>query len=432
VQVSGLRVIARSPAAAAATDEWEVARRLGVGAVLAGTIQREHGEYRVLARLVGARRGEVLWSAELRRDTSEVLALETAITRALAELYGDTAVGAGPQPGGSADPIAHSLFLQGLYLANLRRAADQLRALEYFARAVEADPSFGLAHAYAARSYLLLGNFGTVPALEALERAESEAARALDIDDRIPTAHAATAQVRQELRDLDGAERSYRRALALNSGDAHARSLYGLLLIYRGRTDAGLRQLEAAQRLDPTSLGVLANLGWGYYFGRRYGQAIAAFDAVLRLDTAMYAMHNGSGRAYQQLGQGDEAIAAYRRAVAQGGTVQGRAFLAQGLASFGRTAEALALRDTLTDPSAEAYAMAVLYTGVGDLDAAFAALDRAVRGMDPRVQQVVVEPVFDALRSDPRYLALMRSLAVPAVPPRPANAGRRGSSAGLP
>jgi DNA-binding SARP family transcriptional activator/Tfp pilus assembly protein PilF len=316
-------------------------------------------------------------------------------------------------PAGSThSEAAHAFLVQGLHLMNLRRVEDLRRAVDYFERALADDAEFGLAHALLAQAYLLLAGSPDFPSRQARRLAAASAQRALAIDDRISAAHSALALTQQMNRDMSAAERSYLRALQLDPDDALARSWYGAFLMYSGRTSSCVRQLELAHQLDPTAIGVRANLGWGYYFEGRYQRALDMFSSVLELDSMQFAMHNGMGRALQQLGLRDDALAAYRRAVDLGGTNQGRAFLAQALARFGFIEEARSIRGELAANEGAPLILAIVDIGLGEMDQAFSELEAAFEARSQGLAHVAVDPVFDPIRSDARYPRLLALLNV--------------------
>jgi TolB-like protein/tetratricopeptide (TPR) repeat protein len=413
--LAGLQVIDRNASfhfREAPADVTELAARLGVDALLVGAIQRGDGQYRVTARLLNGSDGVVLWSDEFQHPVTDLRAFEVEIGHALARELGlDPGSDrlAGVVPGSTTSNVAHSYYLQGLYLLNLRRIEDMRRAIDYLELALAEDPEFGLAYATLAQASLLMTSNRDMPAAESRRRAADLAGRALAIDERIASAHSALAAAHQADGNRAAAERSYLRALELNPSDALSRSWYGMLLLYSGRTTDGIRQLEVAYQLDPISIGVSANLAWGYYFDRRHAAALAVFERVLRRDSTLFPMHNGRGRALQQIGRAEEAIAAYSRAVELGGTPHGRAFLAQALARHGRAAEARSIRAELaSNETIDPLVLAIVDVGLGDMDQAVAGLEAAAAGPSYGLVQVRFDAVFDPIRTDPRYPRLLK------------------------
>lgn len=398
----------------------DIGRRMGVEAILVGSVRADGDEYRATVRLMDAADGEVLWSESFQRHESELLALETELTGAVLTrvLTGSDLEESREPLGATTSEAAHAFMLQALHLINLRRGEDLRRAVEYLDLALREDATYGLAHALKAQAYMLLSTSRELAPQDAAELAMASAHEALQIDERISAAHSALGAAHQALRNRADAERHFQRALTLNPSDALTHSWYGFLLLYTGRAAGAMRELQLAQQLDPLSIGVAANLGWGQYFTRQYAAAAETFGRLLLRDSALFAIHNGRGRALQQLGRWDEAIAHYRRAAEIGGTQQGAAFLAQALARRGMQSEARAIRAELArrdrvDPIATAIADA----GLGEIESALAALELAAADRWFGFVQVAVDPVFDSIRHDPRYTRLLESIWRDSVTP---------------
>ncbi|MGH7636891.1 MAG: BTAD domain-containing putative transcriptional regulator, partial [Gemmatimonadaceae bacterium] len=377
-----LRVIGRTSAAqfSGRANLGDVARALGVDAVVTGGIRRERGTLRVTTRIVTAD-GATVWARAFERDTGQVLLLTqdvaVAVAQALATRRGSASV---DYAAATQDAEAYDLYLRAMYALNRRTTVDVRRAIDLFEQAVGRDTNFALAHAMLAQAHLLrAGQVDTVPAATAIPRVIAAAQRALRANERVSEAHAALASVHQLNRDWPAAEHAYRRAIELNPSDAASRSWYAFLLQYTGRTEAALEQQEMAHRLEPVSPGISANLAWTHYFARNYDRAIEVFARNLEIDSGSAAMHNGLGRAYEQLGLQDEALAAYRHALRLSGHGQAKATLAHGLARFGYMEEARALRDDLIQSRSDGFVLAIAYAGLGEADSAITQLERAGR-----------------------------------------------------
>jgi DNA-binding SARP family transcriptional activator/TolB-like protein len=409
-----LRVIARTSSTQVdGADLTEIAARLGVDAVLVGSVRAELDEYRVAVRLIDGARGQVLWSASVQRSRAEPLALEMQITGAVvARLTGlADPDGMARPPGSTRSEVAHAWLLHAMHLVNLRRGEDLRRAVEYLDLALGEDSTYGLAHALKAQTYMLMSTSRDLSPTEAAALAIASAEKALALDDRISSAHSALGAAHQANRNRAAAEHHFQRALALNPSDALTHSWYGFLLLYTGRSGAGMRELELAHQLDPLSIGVTANLGWGQYFTGRYDDAVATFGRLLTRDSALFPIYSGRGRSLQQLGRWDEALAHYRRAADMGRTQQGAAFLAQALARTGAVAEARAIRSDLEQTDRpDPIAMAIIDVGLGQIDSALGWLGLAAADRWYGFVQTAVDPVFDPIHRDPRYWDLLESV----------------------
>lgn len=388
-------------------DVQTLAGRLGVDAVVTGSVRRDRGSYRASVQL---RRGDgsAIWGANIERDTGDLFGLQRAIahgvTSAIRPARGAPVVTS--IAGETRDPVAYALYLQGLAAAR-RSRPDELRAgIAFFERAVARDSTFGLAWAARAQALYLMD---TIP-----DAYLAAARRAVAVDDRVAGAHGALGSALYMVLDWQGAEREFRRAFELNPNDPTAHSLFGLMLVFQGRFDEGLRELEYGRRLDPLRNGLHTNLAWGYYYARRYAKAEAVMRQALALDSTIAAMHNGLGRVLQHSGRMPEAITEYRRALAMNATLQAKAFLAQALARNGELAEATRLAaEVEASAPANPVQRAIVAIGFGHLDRA-AALLAIARPQEPaNLSWLAVDPIFDPLRRDPRFGAILTRLGLP-------------------
>jgi tetratricopeptide (TPR) repeat protein len=211
------------------------------------------------------------------------------------------------------------------------------------------------------------------------------------------------------------AEREFRAAVRGNPGYATGHQWYGNFLAVLGRVDESIAEFGKAVALDPLSPIKGAALAWGYYFGRRYREAIELARRALELDPAMAVTHLWLGMALDQAGATDDAVRSYEEGVRHSkGEPLGLAFLAHGLARAGRIDEARARLSELEEMRSRryvsAYDLAVIHTGLGDTEAA---LDLLQRGYEERTHWMAllqVEPRLDPLRSHPRFAGLLERM----------------------
>ena len=178
--------------------------------------------------------------------------------------------------------------------------------------------------------------------------------------------------------------------------------------------DESIAELKRAQQLDPLSALINTDLGSAFYFARRYDQASEQLQKAIDLDPNFWLAHNNLAMAYEQTAMYEEAIAEYKKTIPLG-FPDGLAWLGHGLAVSGKRVEARKVLDELkraTPPTAGPWGMAALSTGLGDKDQAFAWLRQARDERFIILASVKVDPVFDSLRSDPRFAALLRSMGL--------------------
>ncbi|HWT79136.1 MAG TPA: tetratricopeptide repeat protein, partial [Candidatus Methylomirabilis sp.] len=279
------------------------------------------------------------------------------------------------------------------------------------------DPTFALAYAGLADSYAVMSTFAAVPPRESFPYARTAALKALEIDETIGEAHAVLAEV-NALYDMDwaGAERDFKRAIGLNPGYATARLWYGLFFARTGRFNEAFAEMKKAQELDPLSLIINSLVGWVYYQARRYDEAIEQLRQTLAMDPNFAYAHWVLGRTHMEKRMYPEAIAEFRAGLASGDP-RFIAGLGHAYAVSGRQAEAQKILNELLARSERGYfpswVIATVYIGLGDKDQAFEWLGKAVEERGENVVWLKVGPLWDPLRSDPRFAGLLRRLNVP-------------------
>jgi TolB-like protein/Flp pilus assembly protein TadD len=378
--------------------------RLGVSLLVTGDLARVGDTISVNARLVGLPRERILWSRDYRRPATELLHLQRAIAVDLAAtLQLEPA-----QPGQrwpTRNPEAYALYVRGRSaLDRFTREGTRL-ALQLFERALELDAEYADVHASLAHLYLVRNVIPHLTAEESFRRATQAADRAMALDATLPAAHVAAARIKSARADWTGAERDYLRAIELGPSDVFARQHYAHWLALLGRPDEAIEQAKIAESLDPYSPGAIMQVASALRFAKRYEEAITYSLKALEIDPGQTMAYHNLGLNYQGLGRLDEAIEAYERRGASGN-------LGHAYAVAGRTAEARALLKKFeaeySSTGLNAGEVAQIYIGLGEFDKAFAWLDR----MDPlqagAPTTFKVAPVWDPLRSDPRFTALLR------------------------
>ena len=251
-----------------------------------------------------------------------------------------------------------------------------------------------------------------------MPRAKAAAERALAIDDQLAEAHASLGGVMMDYEwNFGESERHFRQAIALNPSYATAHQWYAELLSIIGRTEEALAEINRAKELDPLSL--IINLVHGHvlFRGRRYDEAIADYRKTLELDPNFLLPYVWLVHAYEQKGLYEEAIAAHKSAGAFGNNPRQIGNLGHVYATMGRRDDAIRILGQLMDLSKQRYvpphAIAVVYAGLRDRDQAMAWLEKAYADRSTRMAWIKVEPMFDVLRSDPRFQDLLRRVGFP-------------------
>jgi serine/threonine-protein kinase len=424
-RIGALRVISRTSAMRFKGVDRplpEIARELGVDAVVEGSAMFAGGRVRITVQLVEAATDRSLWAERYDRDLDDVLDLQGDVTRAIAE---EIRVKLRPEERARlrtrrvVDANAHLAYLQGRYLWN-RWTPESLReSLEHYERALSLDPSFALAYAGLADSYSILANINAMPQAETYERAREAATRGLALDDTVAELHVSLAYV---LRFLDwnwpAAERAFLKALDLNPGYATGRRWYAQFLSGMGRFDEAIAEADHALVLDPLSLIIHGAVGDVHYYARRYERAIAYYRRSLEIDPAFHPGLTDLSRVLDQVGQSEEALEVYLRAA--GDTVEPAPStgLATLLARAGRLDEAQAMMNALLSPRAGTgvrprftpFGVAAYYAVVRDVPRALDWLERAHAERDGTLVWIKVHPRLDPLRGEPRFRALLEKM----------------------
>jgi tetratricopeptide (TPR) repeat protein len=314
---------------------------------------------------------------------------------------------------------AYRLYLKGRYHWNRRTADGLKKGIEYFQRAVETDPQYALAYAGLADSYNALPGYGLAPPKESFPRAKEAASRALKIDDTLAEAHTARAYTLMVYDwQWSEAERELKLTIKLNLNYAFAHHWYALYLQWTQRHDAAIAEIRRALELDPLSLISNSTVSWIFCWAGRYDEAIESALKGLELDPSFAMGHVRLGYAYEQKGMFEEAIREFQQAVAlTERTAATLAQLARTYALAGKRSQARVLLDEAKDPPkhryGSPYGIAAAYAGLGEIDQAFAWLQKAYEERAPAMAWLQADPRLANLRSDPRFPELLRRVGFP-------------------
>jgi predicted Zn-dependent protease len=414
-QISALRVISRTSVMQykrARKPLPQIARELNVDAVVEGTVIRSGGQVRITAQLIEARDDKHLWSASYDGDLRDALTLQNNVARAIAE---QIRINLNPQEQATltqkrvVDPEAYEAYLKGRYFWNKRTGDDLERAIEYFDRAIERDPTYAQAFSGLADTYALLGDweYGVLAPKEALPRAKAAALKALQLDNTLGEAHTSLAFCLDAFDwDLKSAETEFRRSIELNPGYATAHHWYAWHLSLLGRDNDAIAELKKAQSLDPLSLIINADLAELLLIAHFTDESIQQSRKTIEMDVNFPLAHNQLAVAYLQTHRLDEAISELRKAVQlSAGSPTCTANLARAFAASGRRNEAVELLGDLKKrsraSSSNASEIAQVYAALGDNEQAITWLET---GYQERFNpSVLLRPGFDPLRADPRF-----------------------------
>jgi serine/threonine-protein kinase len=424
-KIGALKVISRSSAMrykGSKAPLAEIARELGVDAVVEGSAQRGGGRVRIMAQLIDPKTERALWGESYERAMSDVLRLQGEVAQAIARRIGAAVTPEEKRRLTTRDTVAPEAlesYLRGIYHLQRFTPQDFDTSLRHFEAALLVDPDYASAQAGIAQVWGGRMQAGLVPPREAAPPRLAAVRRALELDGSLSEAHMALAQLRTWYEwDWEGAEAEYQRAIDLNPSNAQARVFYSHLLTFLGRADEGTEQARRALELDPLNPMYQALAGVQLMMAGRFDEGVARIRATL-------AKTPGFGFGYVPLwialhhqGKYDEALAALKAhhamARMEAGVV---AALDRGYTEGGyrealrRAAQTLEAR--ARSSSVGAIHIAHLYDRAGRTDEALEWLDRAYEARDTNMPYMGVTRFSEELRRDARFQRVLQHMKLP-------------------
>jgi len=391
----------------------DIARELGVDALIEGSLERTGDNLRIRAQLIDGRTEEPLWTQSFDGDLRNIVGLERQVTRAIVD---EIELALTPEAetrlarARPVNPEAYEAYLKGQFNAGKLTPPDLETALQYYGLALDKDPDYALAHAGIALNWAFRQQMGIVPPSEAAPQAREAVARALELDSTLVEVQYALAVVRTWVDwDWEGAEPAYRRAIELNPNFPDVRAYYSHFLSIMGRPDEAIEQIERALELDPFNALFRSLYGQTLMYLDRYDDAIVQFQNAQNHPLAL----SGLRSTYHAKGMYEEAIAV-RKAQSSPELVEAldRGYMEGGYqGAMLSAAEMLAARSRTTDVRPRT--IAALYAASVEPDQAFDWLERAMEERDPNMPYLNVFPMFDGLHDDPRWQDLLRRMGLP-------------------
>ena len=404
-------------------DPMSVGRQLNVRAVLTGRVLQRGDSLVIGAELVDVADGSRLWGKTYQRPMQDLFAIQEEVTceisrslrlklagrekKRLAKRYTE-------------NREAYQLYLKGRFFWNKRTEESIRKGIEYYRQAVEADPTYALAYAGLAESYMPLAYWGYLPPGEAFPKAKVWALKALEIDDQLAEAHVPLGCVHFIYeRDLESSEKEVQRAIDLNRNYPRAHQVYGEHHTWLGEFDAADDELRQALDLDPLSAVLHAIDAQTSFYARRFEEAIQKCHKSLEIEPAFPLAYHILGLASEQLGRFEDAVKYLQKPLELARhSLLIEAELGRAYALWGKEAEAHQILDGLEKTREEryvpAYSFAQIYAGLDDREHALLWLEQANEERSARMVFVKIDPAFDALRSDPKFQDLLRRAKLPA------------------
>jgi eukaryotic-like serine/threonine-protein kinase len=421
-----LRVMARSTVfryKGQPADPLAVGRQLKVRAVLTGRVLQRGDKLIIGTELVDATDGSRLWGKNFQQPIQDIFAVQEEIAREISDNLRLKLTAREKKRLAkrvTENREAYQLYLKGRFFWNKRTEESLRKGIEYFHQAIEADPTYALAYAGLAESYMPLGHWGYLPPAEAYPKVKAWALKALEIDDQLAEAHSPLGCVFFVYeRDLESAEKELQRAIELNPNYPRAHQVYGETLTWLGEFEVAGGEIRRALELDPLSPILHVSDALVSFYARRYDEATPKCRKSLEIEPMFSPAHYALGLVSEQLGRFEDAVEHLQRSVEtarQSATFQ--AELGRAYALWGKEDDARSILEKLEKISEEkyvsAYSFAGVYAGLGDRERAMLWLERANEERSSRMVFLNVDPTFDALRSDPQFQDLLRRAKLPA------------------
>jgi TolB-like protein/Flp pilus assembly protein TadD len=423
-QLTKLRVVPRSTVFRfknTQADPQEVGRELGVRAVLTGRVMLFGERLMVNVELIDVAHESQLWGEQYNRKFADIFEVQEEISKTISQkllvkLSGEEQKRITKRHTRVAEAYRH--YLRGRSYWNKRTEYFFEKGLEHFSQAIELDPTYALAYAGLADSYILLGVYGMYAPDHVMPKAKAAAVRALQLDESLGEAHISLAYISAFYEwNWKSSEAEFKKAIQLNPEYATAHHWYAFLLAVIGRLSEALLEIKLAQQLEPQTLIITADVGLTYYLWRQYDKAIEECEKTLNIDAAFSEAHMLLGVSYAQQGRFKPAISELSEAVTlSGGNLLMKALLGYALAESGEKDEARKIVDELIAAAPERYSapynFALVYAGLGEIDNTLAKLQEAYQHHDICLTMINVDPIFDGVRSDPRFVKLIAAIGL--------------------
>ena len=397
-------------------DAVRAGRELGVEAVLDGSIQISGDRVRVLAKLLRVGDGKQLWAEQFDEKFTNILDVQESISQRVAVALKIELVRQGKRR--DTEIIeAYQLYMKGRFHVLKLTRPETDKAMSYFQQAIALDPNYAQAHLGLARTYLPMALTSDVPSSEVIPKAKESALRAVEIDSSLAEAHVILGLIKFWYDwDWQAAERYFLKAIELNPNSAEAHFAYGHLLSNTKRHRPAFAEVKLSKELEPVSLVTNALEGQVLFFAGNYDDALVSLKATIDFDPSFWLSHLFISRVYTEKGMHSEAVAAAQTAGERSFNTQSQAYRAYALAKWGKSDEARVVLEELLKLSATRYVppynIAAVYSGLGEREKALEYLEKGFRDKDLRMVFLPVEPMWSNLRSDARFITLLKRMTI--------------------
>jgi len=414
-RVSGLKVVARSSAFEFRDrneDLRSVGRKLGVSHVLEGSVRKERDRFRITVELTNTESGFQIWSQTYDHKINDIFAVQDEIAEAVSNALQIKLLGANgssiPPTARRTNPEAYQAYLQGRYFQGRSESKEDLeKALAFANRAINLDSYYAPAWVLRSTTYNLMAGFGLIDNQEGMRRARENVQHAIALDPVLASAYLALGDIQLSYDwDWSGAESSGRKAVELEPGSADVLRYQSLLAEALGHLHEAIESQRKAILIDPLLARSYTSLGAQLYETGNYEDARAAFHRALELNPQKEHDHALQGEVLLAQGRHEQALSETELEPSKFWRQVNEALVYNAL-NRREDSDAALSAVIATDENGAAFEIAEVYAARGEIDKAFAWLDRAYRQRDGGLTYVKVDPLLKNLRQDPRYVALL-------------------------
>jgi TolB-like protein/DNA-binding winged helix-turn-helix (wHTH) protein/Flp pilus assembly protein TadD len=393
----------------------EIAKELGVDAVVEGTVMRSAEKVRITAQLIDARSDQHLWADTYERDLRDVFSLQDEVARQIAGQIGANLIAGQQLPANrrALDPVAHESYLRGNFYVNQLSCDGFSKSRQYFEQAVNRDPEFARAYVGLAESYFALTDWGCSSEPGLIAKSKAAAVKGLELDPSLGEAHAWLGKMAFFYEwDSHKAENELKRAIELSPNYPEAHIIYAVFLISTGRRELGLAEMTKAHDIDPISQlpNVIAVVA--FYLAGQYDAAIEQGKKTIELYPDSVGAYDWLGYAYEKRGLSDQAIVTYLKAKELRGVSLSElsafrtASQKDGVRGLWQKELENAERTSAPNPCW----LTKIYAHLGNKDRALEFLKQSYQQHCSGPHTTIADPVFDGFHRDPRFKEVLAQL----------------------
>jgi len=393
-----------------------IGKELNVQAVLLGRLVQRGEDIKLSLELVDTQTQDVIWSDQFSRKMSALITLQSEIAKQVAEKINSRLSGEDQKKIAKTytnNPVAYQAYLKGRFHWNRRTVEGLKQGIVDFQEAIRVDPSYPLAWSGLADSYFILPEYGSFKPKEYLPKAKEAAKKAIELDPNLAEAQTSMAYIEHSYDwKFPEAERRYKKAIELNPNYATAYQWYGELLVQQKRFEEAQKMAKKSVELDPLSLIKNSANANPFFYARQYAKAEALYRKTLEINPEFALANMNLARTLVAQGKVQEALSKAEKAYKSGGESYR---FSKGLiyASAGDKTNANRFVSEYKGlVSQEVSDMAILYALLGEDEKAIDGVEILIEQRSVFVLYNNVDPGFDRILKNPRYITLMKRVGV--------------------